>query len=629
MYGYAGKVLRVNLTDEKVSKEVLKEEVARNFIGGRGIGAYFLFRELKPKIDPLSEENKVIFSSGPMEGSMLPGASRFLVCAKSPLTKIWGEGTAAGKFGIMMKRAGFDAIIIEGVSKRPVYLWVDDGEVEIRDATHLWGKPIGDVDEAIREEVDDRNISVAAVGPASENGVLYGCIISDKVNAVGRTGMGTVMASKKLKALAIRGHKKLKFANPEKLDDLRRELSKKLLEKILNKEGWVYTLRKYGTAGNLLSLNERGILPTRNFREGVFEGASNINGDVFEREILARRDGCPGCPVACKKVVRIENYEYGSVEDKYGVLEYESVAALGSLIGLGDFRAVAKAVELCNRYGMDTISTGVSVAFAIEVFENGIINEEDTGGLILKWGNAKDVIKLVELIGKREGFGKVLSEGVKRASEIIDKGAEKFAMHVKGLEIPMHDPRGKKGLGLSYATSVRGACHMQVPHDSAIERRTWPEIGITKTLSRFDASNLKAEYISKLEAYVGTMFNSLLLCRFTDSVYDAEVIISALEYITGWKFKPEELLDTGNRILTLARMFNVREGVSRKDDKLPGRFGVAFKRGASKDQRLTGEDIERMLDIYYEVRGWNKNGIPTPETLRKLGLEFAIPYVEV
>lgn len=512
MFSYAGRILRVNLTHKRIIEEKLDENVARRFLGGRGLGVKILFDELKPGIDPFSPENKLVIATGVGTGIPFPGNARFVIMAKSPLTGIWGEANAGGYFGPELKFAGYDAIIVEGKAEDPVYLWIHKDGVDIRDASHLWGKITGETQRIIREEVKDAKTRVLCIGPGGENLVRYACVISDLVHAAGRSGMGAVMGSKKLKAIAVRGTKKLELADEKRVRELARKAIKEVWE-----GAYGDLLYKYGSAGDLDDLNATGRLPTKNFRKCTFEGAEKITGETIAKTILVNRITCYACPVAHKRAV--EAREPYVVDPAYGGPEYETAAALGSLCMNDNLVAISKANELCNKYGIDTISTGVVIAFAMECYEKGIVTKDICNGLDLTWGNYKAMIRLIEKIAKREGIGDILAEGVARASKKIGGGSEEFALHIKGQEVPMHEPRGKKGVGLSYAVSNRGACHLQCEHDDLFESDEWlcPEIGLDKTIIPRDRlyTGIEKARLVKIGGDLWSLYNCLTTCIYT------------------------------------------------------------------------------------------------------------------
>ena len=622
VFGYAGKILRVDLTDGRLSDEDLNEDVARKYVGGRGLAARILFEELKPRIDPLGPENKLIFATGPVTGFPIPGNARYGVYAKSPLTGIWGEGYAAGFFGPELKFAGYDAVIFEGQAEKPVYISIREGRPEIRDAVHLWGRTTGETQTAIRLEMKDDHVRVASIGSGGEKLVRYACVISDLKNSAGRCGIGAVMGSKNLKAVAVRGRRQIEAAN---MDELRK------LSKIAQEEswsGWGENMNKDGTAGSIPGLNEMGILPTKNFRRGTFEGSEKISGGTMSETILVKRDACFACPIACKRVVRSNDpYE---IDESYGGPEYETIASFGSQLMNDNLVAIAKANEVCNKCSIDTISAGMCIAFAMECYEKGILTRKDVDGLDLTWGNADTIIKLVEKIGVRDGIGDLLAEGVMRMAAKIGGGSGKFALHIKGMELPMHEPRGKKGLGLSYATSNRGACHLQSYHDTSFESEAFaaPEIGLSPPLVPLPRTYLGPEKVKQTIINQDWMsfLNSACFCRFTTypagiSVRNVAGIVSS---ITGWDITPSKMLTTGERAWNLCRAFNIREGITRRDDTLPERFEDPLPDGATKGQSISREELDQALDLYYQLRGWDvASGIPLREKLEILGLKFA------
>lgn len=627
MYGHVGKFLRVNLTREKTLEEELRESVARKFLGGRGLGAKILFEELKPGVDPLGPENKLIFATGPLTGAPFAGNSRYAVMAKSPLTGLWGEAHAAGFFGPELKFAGYDAIIIEGQAERPVYLHVHDNEAEIKEASHLWGRITGDTEKTIREEVNDKKTRIACIGPASEKLVRYACVISDLHRAAGRCGMGAVMGSKKLKAIAVRGTQKVKIADEERF--------KKLAAKAVKEawEGWGKNLHRYGTARILDDLHGSGRLPTKAFRKCTFEGADKITGETMAKTILVKPLACYACSVGCIRSVEAKSPYV--VDPAYGGPEYETAASFGSLCMNDNLVAIAKANELCNKYSIDTISAGTAIAFAMECYEKGLLTKKDTGGIDLTWGNHKAIIQLIEKIANREGIGNLLAEGVKRAAESIGGGSERWALHIKGQELPMHEPRGKKGVGLSYATSNRGACHLQTIHDDVYESEDdlAPEIGITSALAprhRLYAGKEKVKIV-KIGQDLWGLYDCLIVCKFTP--YPAGISIKTLvgivSSITSWDIDAKELMTASERAYNLCRAFNVREGTTRKDDTLPERLMEPLPEGMYKGEAIPKETLNQMLDYYYELRGWDqKTGIPTRAKLEELGLKYVADELE-
>jgi aldehyde:ferredoxin oxidoreductase len=620
MHGTTSKLLRVNLTHEKVNTEKLSDEIIRNFLGGKCLGAKILYEELEPGIDPLGPENKLVFAAGPLTGASFPGNARYAVMAKSPLTGGWGESYAGGFFGPELKYAGYDVIVLEGISEEPAYLWIREGDAEIRDAKKLWGKVIGEVQREIRNEVGDERTRIAAIGPAGENLVRYASIMSDLYCAAGRCGMGAVMGSKGLKAIAIRGTGKVSLADEKTL----RSLLKTARDEAM--AGWGEPLFNNGTAKDVEPLSITGRLPTKAFVKCSFEGADKITGETLTESILKSRATCPSCPVAHYRIVKTKG-RY-TTDPEYGGPEYETCASFGSLCMNDNLEVIAKANELCNKYGIDTISTGVCIAFAMECYEKGVLPERDTEGVDLSWGNGNSVIELIHKIAKREGIGNILADGVKRAAEKIGRGSESWAMHIKGAELPMHEPRGKKGVGLTYATSDRGASHLQVYHDDCFENaaNVAPEIGIDSSLvpqSRTETGPRKVKVVKVCEDLVA-LYNSLVVCRFVfyPAGMSIKTFMSLFRYVTGWDANPMELLRVGERSFNLTRAFNIREGFTRKDDYLPKRVMEPLLEGVLKGESYPADTLEGMIDLYHEYRGWERNqGRPRREKLEELGLE--------
>jgi len=519
-----------------------------------------------------------------------------------------------------LKHAGFDAIIIDGKAKNPVYLWIKDEEVEIRDASHLWGKVTGEAEAIIKNELGDQFIRVAQIGPGGEKLVRYACVINDLRNAAGRSGMGAVMGSKNLKAVVVRGHKKLEVSNKEKL-----RVKIKEYHDIAYKEYASYF--EHGTGGGIMErFAESGNLPTRNFRDGKFLGAKSLDPSVMKEEINLTMDACYACSLRCKKVVKIG--EPWNVDPIYGGPEYESIGAFGSNCGVDDLKAVCKANEICNKNSLDTISAGVSIGFAMECYENGILTDEDTNGIKLTFGNAEAMVQMVEMITKREGLGDILAEGVKKAAEKINNGAEKYAMHVKGQEIPMHEPRFKQGMGVGYAVSPTGAEHMANIHDTSFANERAMQlhsaIGILEPIETNDLSAKKVRILTYYSNW-RNVSNALLICYFLPWDYvDIPEIVNA---VTGWYTSTWELMKLGERITTMARVFNIREGFTKKDDWLPQRFFRPHTSGALANTVINSEELESAINIYYKMMGWNDKGIPTKMKLEELDIGWVSQFL--
>ena len=621
-FGYNGRILRVDLSRSRIKVDQPDDVFYRRYIGGEGFVAYYLLKELDPGIDPLRPKNILIFAAGPVTGASIPGNGRNSVGARSPLTGGFGESEVGGLWGAELKHAGFDAIIFTGRSKDPVFLWVHDGEAELRDAQHLWGKETGDTESLIRDELADRFVRVATIGPAGEKMVRYACVINDLRDAAGRTGMGAVMGSKNLKAIAVRGHKKpLEVSDPQKLRELTSWLNKNMNDVI----EWAH---KYGTGSDIDGYAASGNLPTRNFRDGNFPNPEALDAKTIKETIRIGMEGCYACSVRCKKVVRLE--EPWSVDPKYGGPEYEALAALGSNCGVDDLKAVTKANEICNRNSLDTISAGVAIAFAMECYENGILTVKDTDGLELRFGNSEAMVEMVKMIAHRQGIGDLLAEGVKRASAKIGRGSEDLAIHVKGQEVPMHEPRLKRAIGLGYAVSPTGADHQHNLHDMGLA--TGGSVAeLLSALGVLELVPLEDVGPKKVRAFVyhvdwRVLDNCLLLCSFLPWDYHQKTEIARA--VTGWNTTAWELMKVGERITTMARIFNIREGFTKEDDWLPKRFFQPTTAGPLSDTRVDVDKFRKMIDIYYEMMGWDENGVPTETKLEELDIQWAKTYLD-
>ena len=629
LYGVTGKILRVDLSRERMSVEEPDEAFYRTYGGGGLLACYYLLRERPARIDPLSPDNLLVFASGPMVGTGIPGANRFSVAAISPLTGCYGEAEAGGWWAPELKMAGYDAILVEGAAERPVYLWIQDGRAELRDATHLWGKVTGETEEAIRGELGDPHIRVAAIGLGGENRVRYACVVNNLRHTNGRSGMGAVMGSKKLKAIAVRGRQPVPLKDRATLTRINRWYAHNFMDHPIER-----VLHDGGTIGwDVTELNEAGILPTRNFHSGSFEHAEDISGETFHREYFVEADGCYACPVRCKRVARSDGPD--EVDPAYGGPEYETTAAFGSLCGVSNLEAVCKAHELCNKYTLDTISTGVTIAFAMECFENGLLTLKDTDGLELRFGNDRAVIQLIHKIANREGIGDLLAEGTRRAAERIGGGAERFAMHTKGQELAMHEPRGKSSLALAYALSSTGANHTEAPHDylfqpGAFGVKDMAELGILEGVPAIYLGPEKVRQFAYMQM-TWQVFNTLGLCIFTagpGKLLKMSQVAEVLAAATGWDTTLWEVMKLGERTITLKRAVSVREGISRSDDRLPERLFEPLEGGLLKGKGIDQAEFERALDLYYGAFGWDpRTGIPTPGKLAELGLSWANPLL--
>ncbi len=621
-----GKILRVDLSKSKITKEFPDENTLKMFLGGSGLATKYLFDEVKKGTDPLGPENKLIFTTGPLTGTPSPTTGRYTVVAKSPLTGFWGQANSGGFWGATFKRSGFDGVIFEGISPKPVYLVTDDGKAELKDAKDLWGKNTSETTRLIKEELGE-NFRVTCIGVAGENLVKYAAIINDADRpnwgrAAGRCGMGTVMGSKRLKAIASRGTIKIEVAK----EDAYREEAKKrynwVKEEVEKTATLSYFFRRYGTAVALDFVNIRGGLATRNWQTGVFQGADNINGPAIVEKILTDKKACFACPLSCGRISEIKTGPYAS---KGEGPEWQALAAFGSKCGIDNLEAITYGQFLCNEYGLDFISAGNTIAFAMECYEKGVLTKKDTDGLELKFADSDVMIELVHKIAKREGVGNLLAEGTKIVSEKLDKGTEKFAMHVKGLELPGYDPRAAKIAGLAYATANRGGCHTTAYIAVLVF------IGIPSFLEEIDVGDIlqeipeTAKVVKDLEDVLA-VFDAMGGCKFMGMVSTTEDWATLISNLTGWEFTTKDFRRTGERIYNLERAFNIREGLTRADDTLPKRLlEEPMPEGPAEGQVV---NLNPLLDAYYEFRGWDKKtGKPTPEKLKELGLDEVIKEI--
>jgi len=619
MAGVTGKLLHVDLTSRQTRVEELPETTMRKYLGGGALAAHLLLREMPAGVDPLGPDNVLVFTTSVINGLSLSGSNRYTAAAKSPLTGGYGESEAGGWWGPELRAAGWDGIVIRGRAASPTYLWIRDDRVEFRDATPYWGELSGEVQDGIKQELGDRRVRVLQTGVAGERLVRFAAIVNQLKHFHGRCGLGAVMGSKLLKAIVVRGSKPPAAADKEKAK----------AQLVWFREHYDRATDRFhqlGSSSGVLALEASGILPTRNFRDGSFEHAREISGQKMRDTILVNRGTCYACAVACKREVEVK--ELG-VTPKYGGPEYESLAASGSLCGVGDLNALALVNQLYAQYVLDSISAGAVIAFAMECWEHGIITPAMTGGLDLTWGNAEAVIALAHMIGKREGIGDLLAEGVKRAAARLGPAAERFALHVKGQELPMHDPRGKKGLSLAYAISPTGADHMEAPHDplyAGFHPQGHPlgPLGLIEPLDplTLDARKVRAFFETQK---VWSAYNSIGMCDFVGAPLNAlglQPLVDYVNAVTGWNMSLYELLKVGERGNTLARLFNVREGFTAEDDVLPGRMHEGIGNGALRGQRIDPGEFLAARRTYYEMAGWDpETGRPRPAKLAELGVE--------
>jgi len=610
-----GKILRVDLNKEKYEVEEIEENIVRKYLGGRGLGDKILYEELSPNIDPLSPDNILIVAAGTLTGTKAPSSGRYMVVTKSPLTGAILTSNSGGVWGSELRKTGFDVLIIKGKAKKPVYLWIQDGEVEFRKAKKFWGKKVSEVDDGLKSETD-MEAHVLQCGIAGEKLSKIAAIMNDKYRAAGRGGGGAVMGSKNLKAIVVRGTRDIEVANPI---GMKRAIDKtiKALETHpagggLTKEGGA--LNGLGTAVLVNVINDNGLLPTRNFQTGVFDKAEAISGETIAETILKNTVACFRCPMECGRWITYNEGTWGGkhYEETEGEsLEYETIWAFGAESGISNLDAVARANWICNEYGFDTISAGVTIGFAMEAYEKGLITKDDVG-FELNWGDADAMIKLLEMMANREGFGAVLADGSLSAAKEIGNNAEEYTMQVKGLELPAYDPRGAYGIGLNYATSNRGGAHVN---------------GYT-IAAEIAGAPLKVEPLDGSTDKVGLtiLFQDLTAavdatgtCLFQTFSVGAEEFAPMVAAVMGWKdYTPEEFLKTGTRLYALEREFNAREGFDKNDDKLPKRLtDEEMPEGPVKGSK---HPLESMLKMYYEQRGYDENGHPTSEKLKELEL---------
>ena len=614
LYGYAGRVLHVDLTTGKTHVEPLNEDYAKKYIGGIGLGMRLWLDHSKPEVDPFSPENPLILTTGPISGTVWPtGGNGHAFVAKSPQSYGVGEAKSHGSFGTELKRAGYDAVIFKGKAEKPVYVWIDDDSVQLLDASHLMGKSPADTEDTIREELGDYYIRVAAIGPAGEKLVRIACIINDKTRAAGRTGMGAVMGSKNLKAIAVRGTHDVTVAKPEEFMEYVKEFHERMKGPATQK------YRTLGTPENVLVHNSLSCMPTRNYNNSRFEGAEKVSGENLNERFVAKIIGCSSCAMRCEHICVVPEGPYKGTMTR---MEYEPLWAMGPYCGVDRLDAIIKGMDLCNYYGIDAISAGVIVGFAMDCYEKGILTEKDFDGIDARFGNHEALVKIIEKMGKREGIGDILAEGVKTAGEKIGNGAEKLAQHIKGVEVTGYDLRCLKTAALGFAVSFRGADH---------NRHGAYAFDVKGKVNRLVAEKGRGKMVKDMED-VYTLIDSFIVCKFSRGTYykELEDMTKLYTLVTGIEMTPEELKRSGERINNVARLFNIREGLGRKDDTLP--YKVMHlpiqDEGPSKGAYVTQEELDLLLDDYYMARGWTRDGVPTIEKLKELGMDDLIPIVE-
>jgi aldehyde:ferredoxin oxidoreductase len=607
MNGYMGKLLYVDLSQGRLWDEPLPEDHARQFVGGSGLAARIIFDMVSADTDPLGPKNPLVFMTGPFVGTAVPSSGRYSVCALSPLTRIWGEGNSGGFFGPELRFAGYDGVVITGCSDKPVWLSIVEGKPLLHDASSIWGSDSYRTQELVRQALGDQKVRVACIGAGGENRVKMAAVMNDHGRTAGRTGMGAVMGSKRLKAIGVRGQAKIPLADSERLKILAREIITDMRDSVLPQ-----ALRLAGTAGTADALMMYGDMPNRYFQQGNWDNASNLSGLVMAEQYQNKTYACYRCPIGCGRETRAPKYGVERVDGP----EYETLAAFGSLMMVDDLQAVIYAGHLCNVHGVDTISTGCTIALACEMFERGILSQADTGGLEIRYGDIALAHRLIEMIARREGFGDVLAEGSAALAERF--GVPELAVTVKRLDVAMHDPRAFAGMAITYALSPCGASHMQGDmYGVDMGQCQVPEIGIMAG-ERFDSSEEKGRIAARQQAW-RSLYNALTMCQFQD--LGMERMLAALKSITGWDLKAEDLSNMGKRILTLKRMLNMRRGITRADDTLPSLLLKPLKEGGTEGNV---PNMDALLKGAYAELGWDPGtGQPTRETIAELGLESA------
>ncbi|MDP8003100.1 MAG: aldehyde ferredoxin oxidoreductase family protein [Caldisphaera sp.] len=629
-YGYTGRILRVDLSKGKVVVDELKDDWPKLYVGGLGFAARIMWDEFTPLTDPLSPESILIGTAGPMTGTLAPGSGNIFWAFKSPLTNFWGETRSGGKFGAFLKFSGFDVIIIKGKSQEPVYLYLEGGKAEIRKADHLWEMTVHQATDTIKEEVGAKDISVTTIGPAGENLVRYASIINDYDRAAGRTGGGAVMGSKKLKAIVAAGGYGVRVYDPERFLSLSYEAEKAIISDAGNKG-----MGAHGTIGGLSLLNTVGGLPTQNFRTGYFENADKISGDYLERNYMIKRRACYSCTIGCSRYSYVAAGKYATPPNEGP--EYETADMSGAMLMNGNMESIIRFNYLANNYGIDTISLGHTISWAIEAYELGMLTDEDTNGIKLRWGDPDIMLKLVNMIAYRQGIGDLLAEGSYAASKKIGKGSEEIVNHVKGLEFPAHDPRVEsKFLAIQYAVGPRGACHIHPIYPS------YDMMGVDSGLravglpwplpDRLDETGVNRGKAYRVIALYGEVLNSLGYCNFyvqskEDGSLSPKRLSALYSSLTGIELTPMQIFEAGERSWNLKRAFNIREGLNRKHDTLPKRVKMPVMTGPAKGLKV--ENPDGMVDETYEAFGWEKqSGYIKEETLRRLDLDDVAEYLK-
>ncbi len=627
--GVLNRILRVDLTTGALTVDERDDHYYRHYFGGWNMIADTLLREVPRRADPLGPQNRLVFSSGILAGLALSGASRSAVGAKSPLTGGFGVGEVGGNFGAELKRAGFDAIVVQGRSETPVYLWIKDGVAELRDASALWGLSTKETQEAIAADVQERRLQCTLIGPGGENLVKYACVMNGTKDAAGRTGLGAVMGSKNLKAVAARGTMNIGGVDEDKIRAMARAMAEDVRagRKAAGNAKW-------GTGADQVGMLLTGNLPTRNFRDGDFteEQAREISSMDFMPKYGLGMEGCWGCAVRCKKVVKFEG-KY-NVDPEYGGPEYETLGSIGSCCGVSDIAAVSLGSQLCNAYGLDVIGTGVNIALAMEAYENGLLTRERTGGLEIRFGDADMMLRLIDMIARREGIGAPMSEGPAVFARWIGGDAWRYAMAVKNQAFPAHEPRFKRALAIGYAVSPTGADHMHSLHDAGLQNpdaNGFLPSGTLRGMGILEPVPLESLGPDKVRLHTYNTIdratqNCLLVCNFVP--WTLQERVELINAATGWDTTPVELFEAGQRALNLARVFNLREGLTAADDRLPERSYGPTRNGPLADGGIDREELQEAVQLYYGMMGWDEeSGRPSRATLEKLGIGWAAEHL--
>lgn len=611
--GYYGKILRINLTDQKISTESLSNELIENYVGGMGFGVKILFDEVDPRIDPLGVENKVIFSVGPITATRAPMFAQTCVVTKSPLTNTILNTYAGGNLGHYFRKSGYDAIIIEGKSEKPVFISIYDDEVDIHLADDIWGKGSQESQKIMKKKLEGMKVETAVIGQAGENLVRLASIITGS-RAFGRGGAGAVLGSKLLKGIAIGGTQSVELYDEESFNKYCNEAFEMIKKELSKPQSLLAGFSNVGTMVGIDLLNQMGAMASRNHQTGVWHGINEVNSMTFKEKYHVSHAACFGCPVHCGKKNQVKTGKYAGLIQEGP--EYESIYALGTECDIRDPEALIAADFLCDDFGMDTLTTGVVIAFTMESYEKGFVTKEQLDGLDLHFGNHEAELEMIKKIAYREGIGNILADGILNAIKHFGEETKHFAMHVKGLTFAAWMPRVLKGMALAFATANRGACHKRAIIGMEVMGIVDPQ-----------ATKGKGKLIKEIQDKVNAIF-TLIGCRFSEFVYPVDLYVNLLNSATGLNYTNEKFMKLGERIWNLERVFNVINGFTRKDDTLPERCFEPLPEGPTKGYKLTKEEFEEMLDEYYAEREWNKEGIPTREKLEELGISYVYDKME-